>query len=92
MAQTIHLELLLHRHVDDPSGESLGRVEEIIVNGKGEILEFRLGPAALLHRWLGAFSSKDIHPVRIAWDQIDFSHINGKRLRATVAVRPREPS
>jgi len=82
----IHLELLLHRRVWAPSGESVGRIEEMVVNEKGESVEFHLGPEARLKRWMGKFFPQNAKPLRVPWDQIELTNPDRPRLRGGILL------
>ena len=85
-AKEVHVELLLSNRVLDKNGETVGRIEELHGKQSGqdfEVIEFMLGPDALLERittWMpgsrllkvltgGKFGTR----YRVPWDKIDIS-------------------
>jgi len=86
-----HVEHLLGRRVRDANGKVLGRIEELcaeMVGGELVVVEYRVGPAALLDRigaWvllLPFFKLLPLKPTahRIPWQRIDLSDPNHPRL------------
>jgi hypothetical protein len=83
--RTLRLEQLIGRRVDSVDGFSVGRIEEIRAerhHGQLELVEYHLGPGALLERWSltrGLFGRR-AHRIIVRWDQIDIAHRDGPRL------------
>jgi hypothetical protein len=82
----LHVEQLVGRRLRDLSGESLGRIEEIIAERRGTdwcVIEIHIGPGALLERlvelttlvpMLGAVQRRLRKRYRVAWQQLDLTH------------------
>jgi sporulation protein YlmC with PRC-barrel domain len=82
----VHLELLLGRRVLDPLGKSVGRIEEVIAEHRGDecvVREYLVGSSALLHRlsaveigryFLRLLRAKEAVGYRVAWDQVDLTN------------------
>ena len=82
----VHLEMLLGRHVLDPLGKSVGRIEEVIAEHSGDecvIRAYLVGSSALLHRLsaieigryiLMLLRAKNAVGYRVAWDQVDLTN------------------
>jgi hypothetical protein len=92
--QEIHLELLLGRSVLSPSGQSVGRIEEIVgepVEDACLVQEFHIGAYAALERFAGWSIGRAIldlfgawtrhHGYRVPWDKLDLSDSTRPRLR-----------
>jgi hypothetical protein len=82
----LHLERLLGRKVYDPAGKCAGRIEEVLVERRGDewlVTEYLLGMEGLLHRLsvagaaaalvrlLGGVGNPSSH--RVPWAQMDLS-------------------
>lgn len=81
-SREIHLESLLGKRVRDPSGHSLGRIEEIIAEQRGldwVVVEVQTGPGAMVARLVeistlvpfAEFLQRSVARHRIAWHQLD---------------------
>jgi sporulation protein YlmC with PRC-barrel domain len=93
----VHLELLLGRRVLDPVGKSVGRIEEVIAEHRGDecvIREYLVGSGALLYRLsameigrsaLRLFRAKKAVGYRVAWDQMDLTNPEKPRLNCDVS-------
>jgi hypothetical protein len=91
----IHLELLLGTKVRDAAGRTVGRIEEVIagdVNGEAVVMEYHLGPHALVERlsasamklpFLGVLGRGRGKSYRIPWDAMDLSRPTHPRLRCS---------
>jgi sporulation protein YlmC with PRC-barrel domain len=85
MSSEIHIERLLGRRVLDSTGKSIGRIEEVIAEERGDeyvVREYLVGRAALLHRLsainigralLGLFRAKENVGFRVPWDKLDLT-------------------
>jgi hypothetical protein len=87
--RTLRLEHLIGRRVDSVDGFSVGRIEEIRAerhHGQLELVEYHLGPGALLERWSLArrLLGRRAHQIIVRWDQIDIAHRDGPRLLCAV--------
>ena len=90
----VHVERLLGRRVRDIDGAVVGRIEELraeTVDGELVVIEFHLGPAALLER-IGRFALKlpflALLPVpkwayRVGWAFIDLADPDRPVLRCS---------
>jgi sporulation protein YlmC with PRC-barrel domain len=91
--KTIHLELLLGRRVLDGEGKSIGRIEEIRAESKGDdfvVTEYHVGPPAMLERLsASAIGGAILEFLRlrdrgkgrlIPWDKLDVTDPAGLRL------------
>jgi hypothetical protein len=72
----VHVEALLGRPVVDPTGCRVGRLEEIRTERHGdayEVVEYRIGPGSLLHRWpmLGQLFRRKTPTLIARWDQLE---------------------
>lgn len=88
----VHVEHLLGRKVRDSAGHVVGHIEELrsaIVNGELVVLEFHLGPAAVLER-LGValnqlpllhFIRSGYAPRSVPWQMMDLDDPHHPRLR-----------
>ncbi|MGI8498153.1 MAG: hypothetical protein ACR2OG_11300 [Gemmatimonadaceae bacterium] len=92
-ATEVYVDRLLGRHVLDQSGESIGRIEEIRVSGKGDrcfVDEYLVGRYAAFQRvaaWrlgrslLGVFGrNRGKKGYRVGWEKIDLSDPERPRL------------
>lgn len=90
-----HVEHLLGRRVRDPHGEIVGRIEEFRiadVDGETVVVEFHVGPEALLERLGGAalklpFLDRlpfDRRRYRIPWRDMDLSDPDHPRARLSM--------
>jgi ribosomal 30S subunit maturation factor RimM len=82
-ARELHIEQLVGHHLRDESGESLGRIEEIVAERRGTdwcVVEIHVGPGALLERlvelttlvpMLGAVQRRLQKRYRVPWHQLD---------------------
>ena len=88
----VHVEHLLGRRVRDASGKVVGRIEELrsdIVDGELVVLEFHLGPAALLERLGVALTllpfvrllGSSHEPRSVRWEMMDLDDPHHPRLR-----------
>jgi hypothetical protein len=79
--RTVRLEDLIGRRVRSAEGP-VGRIEEVVAerhSGELQVMEFHLGPGALLERWsLSRLRRRTTTIVR--WDQIDIENPNDVRL------------
>lgn len=93
MAQReVHLERLLGKHVLDSEGKSVGRIEEVIAEKRGDewvVKEYEIGPIALLDRMsarnigaalLGLVGAKEDRGYRVSWDKLDLTDPQKPRL------------
>jgi hypothetical protein len=90
----VHVERLLGRRVRDTDGAVVGRIEELRaepVDGELVVMEFHLGPAALLER-MGRFALKlpflALLPIpkweyRVGWSFIDLADADRPVLRCS---------
>jgi hypothetical protein len=96
--QTIHLDDLLSRKVQDAAGKPAGRIEEVLArrkDGRYYVAEYHLGRAALNERLgLVPFSEGLIHLLggrrrsashKVPWDQMDLSDPLHPKLRCLVS-------
>jgi sporulation protein YlmC with PRC-barrel domain len=82
----VHIERLLGRRVLDSTGQSVGRIEEVIAEEKGDeyvVREYLVGSTALLDRlsaWdvgralLGILRAKENAGYRVPWDKLDLTN------------------
>ena len=87
--RTLRLEQLIGRRVDSVDGFSVGRIEEIRAerhHGQLELVEYHLGPGALLERWslTRRLFGRRAHQIIVRWDQIHIAHRGGPRLLCPV--------
>lgn len=84
----LRVEDLLGRRVTAADGRSAGRIEELRVERKGSehvVLEFLLGPGALLERLDVRRLFRPAAPLRVVrWDQLDLSRPDEPRLRCSI--------
>jgi len=98
------VELLLSRPVLDPSGQSVGRIEEICAQQQGDesvVKEYLIGPLAILERfsaWTLGLPMSDFlrwgkigDRYRVPWDKLDLSDPNRPRLKCSVAELDKAP-
>lgn len=87
-----HVERLLGKKVRDVNDELVGRLEEMIaevVDGELVVVEYHLGPAAMLERIGGFFSALPYFRIipfpkrlyRVPWDKLDLSDPMRPRVR-----------
>jgi hypothetical protein len=81
----LHVERLVGHRLRDGSGESLGRIEEIVAERRGTdwyVVEIHIGPGALLERlvelttlvpMLGAVQRRLRKRYRVPWQQLDLT-------------------
>jgi hypothetical protein len=91
----IHVERLLGRRVRDRDGRVLGRLEEMCaetVDGELAVVEFHIGPEAILER-IGGFALRlpffgalpfARHSYHVPWDQMDLSDPHHPRFRGSI--------
>lgn len=63
----------------DAKGRRAGRLEEISTERHGdayEVVEYRIGPGSLLHRWpiLGQLLRRQAPTLIARWDQLEIRH------------------
>ena len=77
----VYIDLVLGTAVLSREGGKVGRIEEVRMGERQEILEFRTGTGALLERLsaMGLFRRKK-KGYRVRWDQIDWSDVRHPRL------------
>jgi sporulation protein YlmC with PRC-barrel domain len=93
----IRVELLLSKHVLDPTGKSVGRIEEICAEQQGDesvVREYLIGPFAVLERlsaWTLGLPMLDLlrwgklgTRYRVPWDKLDLTDPERPRLRCPV--------
>ncbi len=92
----IRVESLLSRRVRALNGQVIGRIEEMRAEHRGRetvVIEYLLGPAALLERLSVRLSSmpllrlvtgKRARRYRVRWEQMDLSDAKRPRLRCSV--------
>ena len=93
MTREIQLELLLGKPVQDSTGKTIGLIQEVYAEQQGDewvILEYLLGPAAILERLSAWRIGQAILPLlsarrtpsgyRIPWDKIDLTDPKKPRL------------
>ncbi len=83
------LHELLGRRVAGPDGRTVGRIEEIRAERRGddhEITEFLLGPGALLERLsvVNRLVGRSRRTLIARWDQLDLSRLDSPRLTCPV--------
>jgi hypothetical protein len=87
-----HVEHLLGCRVLDIDGDVVGRIEELhveIVDGELVVLEYHVGPAALLERIAGFATSlpffgavfREPRGLRVRWQDLDLSEPSHPRVR-----------
>jgi hypothetical protein len=81
----VHVELLLGRKTRDADGRLVGRIEELVakrVDDEIVVIEYHIGPAALLERLLhsatrlpivGLLPRRQRAEYCVLWDQMDLS-------------------
>jgi len=83
----VHLERLIGRIVRDVDGKSVGRLQDVRGELRGEeleLVEFHIGHAAILHR-IGITALKLVgipmlpEPTRIPWERMDLSDPDNPR-------------
>jgi hypothetical protein len=88
----VQLQQLNNARVRDRSGKVAGRIHSVHAEMRGDecvILEWQLGPAALLSR-LGISAARLIgwplrrEPLRVPWDRLDLSNPAEPRLTCSV--------
>lgn len=87
----VPLQRLMHARVRDPEGRVVGRIYATKAEIRGAdcvILEWHLGPAALLSR-LGISAARLVGvfqraPLRVPWDAMDLSNPEEPRLLRSV--------
>lgn len=91
-----HVERLLGKTVRDVNDEVVGRLEEMIaefVDGEFVVVEYHLGPAAMVERIGGFFSALPYLRIipfpkrlyRVPWDKLDLSEPMRPRVRCAKA-------
>jgi len=93
VTQEIQLELLLGKPVQDSTGKTIGLIQEVYAEQQGDewvILEYQLGPAAILKRLSAWRVGQVILPLlrarrtpigyRVPWDKIDLADLEKLRL------------
>lgn len=92
MTREIQLELLLGKPVQNSTGETIGLIQEVYAEQQGDewvILEYQLGPAAMLKRLSAGIIGRAILPLlrkqhptgyRVPWDKIDLTDPKKPRL------------
>ncbi len=99
MTREIRLEDLLGRRVLDGSGRSVGRLEEVVAEWRGDqvvVAQYVLGMRGLLRRLSGGIWRR--HAGRVGpgytarWDQIDVSDPQSPRLACRVDELERLPA
>jgi hypothetical protein len=99
-SREVHVERLISRRVVDAGGRSVGRIEEIRVERKGDDLvvsEYLLGPAALLERLSASIMKLPLlrllrrgrRASHVRWQDMDLGDPEHPRLRAGSAERKR---
>jgi len=95
----VHLELLLGRKVHDVEGRAVGRLEDVAVERVDlacEVLEFHVGPHALLERLslraVRLFRGRSHGVRRIPWDRLDLSDPRRPRLTCRMEDLPEHPA
>jgi len=91
----IHVERILGRRVRDRDGRVLGRLEEMraeMVDGELAVVEFHIGPEAILER-IGGFALRlpffgvlpfANHAYHVPWEEMDLSDPHHPRFRGSI--------
>ena len=85
----LRLEDLLGRKVRARNGRTIGRIEEVRAEARGdeyEVTEYHLGPGALLERLalVNRLLGRAPQMIIVRWDQLDLTDPRHPRLTCTV--------